>query len=236
MLGFDAPPSGRYGLIRDDAASRMGRCKPPRRCAASMVLVLGLAAVLAIAATDIAARSSDISAVLSLFARTADAPRASDGREAVRVPQGFAVESDEPGLEANLTADAEEPEVVDGYSYSLQPSDSRPSPSPRPPAMGLPAPPPIPPPPPPSPSPPPPPSPAPPQEQPEVEPSPSPIPEEPSPPSPPPPPPPSAPPACPTKPFGQCAGIKPPAEPTACCPPDTTCVHFGPIFGLCVPS
>ena len=78
------------------------------------------------------------------------------------MPQGFAVESDEPGLEANLTADAEEPEVVDGYSYSLQPSDSRPSPSPRPPAMGLPAPPPIPPPPPPSPSPPPPPSPAPP--------------------------------------------------------------------------
>ncbi|EOD07276.1 hypothetical protein EMIHUDRAFT_198672 [Emiliania huxleyi CCMP1516] len=76
-----------------------------------MVLFLGLAAVLAMAATDIAARSSDISAVLSLFARTADAPRASDGREAVRVPQGFAVESDEPGLEANLTADAEEPEA-----------------------------------------------------------------------------------------------------------------------------
>jgi len=55
--------------------------------------------------------------------------------------------------------------------------------------------------------------------------------------------------ACPTKPFGQCAGMnfsKPdagleynfstPADDLACCPAGTACVKFGPVWGMCMPS
>jgi hypothetical protein len=58
---------------------------------------------------------------------------------------------------------------------------------------------------------------------------------------------PSAP--CMTKPFGQCAGMNftagavgynfskgAPATPLACCPAGTSCVTFGPVWGMCMPA
>jgi len=56
-------------------------------------------------------------------------------------------------------------------------------------------------------------------------------------------------PPCPTKPFGQCAGMNftqpdvkltynysSAAQAFACCPPGTACVSFGPVWGMCMPS
>ena len=55
---------------------------------------------------------------------------------------------------------------------------------------------------------------------------------------------------CPTKPFGQCAGLNfsAPADikdlynfsgtplPLSCCPAGTSCVTFGPVWGMCMPA
>ena len=54
---------------------------------------------------------------------------------------------------------------------------------------------------------------------------------------------------CPTKPFGQCAGMNfsnadagltfnftTGASPFACCPAGASCVSFGPVWGMCMPS
>ena len=55
---------------------------------------------------------------------------------------------------------------------------------------------------------------------------------------------------CATKPFGQCAGmnftktkaerdaynVTAGAQPLACCPPGTSCVVFGPVWGMCMPA
>ena len=54
---------------------------------------------------------------------------------------------------------------------------------------------------------------------------------------------------CTTKPFGQCAGMNftaggvgynftkdAAAPPLACCPAGTSCVTFGPVWGMCMPA
>jgi len=55
---------------------------------------------------------------------------------------------------------------------------------------------------------------------------------------------------CATKPFGQCSGMNfsstkaernlfnftAPAETLACCPAGTTCITFGPVWGMCMPE